>query len=331
MKLFEEEYEVNLSKKEASEINIKDISENCEIEISDQNDEGYYLVEFEGRFGYKNGIFSAFVQLDWYRKFWNSPMGLMYHMDLMKRLAEFRSLEFKDITDIEFSDDGDWCHLYFTIKLNTQEGKLIDAFNEAKLVMEWIENNLNSAQETIGEHINKIAQGYSKAKLLELPELLEKLKEATADKDKKNEKGQLLEELSVRFFSEIEGLVVIERIRTKTEEIDLLILNKSTDGIWKSESPLILVECKNWTTKKAGKNEYVAFREKLINRRGRAKLGFFISGLGYAKTFFDEDLRNSKDDILIVPIEVEEMIDVLKNGKSVQEFLENKYISAGNK
>ena len=45
MKLFENDYEVNLSKKEASEIEIIDISKNCEIEISDQNEEGHYLIE----------------------------------------------------------------------------------------------------------------------------------------------------------------------------------------------------------------------------------------------------------------------------------------------
>ena len=331
MKLFENDYEVNLSKKEASEIEIIDISKNCEIEISDQNEEGHYLIEFEGRFGFEEDILCAFVQLDWYRKFWDYPMGLMYHMDLMKRLAEFRYSEFKDIFNIEFTDDGDWCHLYFTIKLNSQKGKLIDAFNEAMIVMEWIDNKLHLAQEEIGLHVNSITEKYSKSRLFELPELIEKLKVATADKKLKNEKGQLLEELSVRFFSEIKDLKIIERQRTKTEEIDLVILNKSSEGIWQSESTLILAECKNWTTKKAGKNEYVAFREKLINRRGRAKLGFFISGLGYAKTFFDEDLRNSKDDILIVPIEVEEIIDVLSNGKSVQEFIEKKYINAGNK
>lgn len=331
MKLFEEEYEVHLSKKEASEIEIENISENSDIQVCDQNEEGHYLVEFEGYFGYKNGLFCAFAQLNWYRKYWENPMGLMYHMDLMKRLAEFRTSEFNDIDDIDFSDDGDWCNLYFTIKLNTQNGKLIKAFDEAKSVMEWIENNLDSAQLKIGEKINEIAQGYSKAKLLELSDLISKLEKATTEKNKKNEKGLLLEELSVRFFSEIPGLKVIERIRTKTEEIDLVILNNANKGIWKSESPLILAECKNWTTKKAGKNEYVAFREKLVNRRGRAKLGFFVSGLGYAKTFFEEDLRNSKDDILIVPIEVNEMIDILSNGKSVQEYLESKYIKSGNK
>lgn len=329
MNLFDGEYEVILSKADAAKIEIKDISENCELEISDQNDEGHYLVEFEGRFGFKDDKFCAFVQLDWYRKYWDNPMGLMYHMDLMKRLAEFRSLEFSDVSDIEFNDDGDWCHLYFTILLSTQTGKLIEAFDEAKNVMAWIDENLNAAQEKISIKITEIAGGYSKAKLLELPDLIENLKIATADKNKKNEKGQLLEELSVRFFEEINGFKIIERQRTKTEEIDLLILNKSQEGIWQSESTLILVECKNWTTKKAGKNEYVAFREKLINRRGRAKLGFFVSGLGYAKTFFDEDLRNSKEDILIIPIEVSEIIDVLTNGKSVADFLETKYANSG--
>jgi hypothetical protein len=320
-----------LTKQEASEIEIADISKQSEIEISDVNEKGYYLVEFEGRFGFREDSFCAFVQLDWYRKFWDYPMGLMYHMDLMKRLAEFRATEFEDIEGIEFQDDGDWCHLYFTIKLKTQNGKLINAFNEACEVMAWIDSNLDSAQEHIGSQINEITQNYSKTKLLELPELIEQLRIATADKDKKNEKGQLLEELSVRFFSEINGFSIIERKRTKTEEIDLVILNKTESGVWQTESILILVECKNWTTKKAGKNEYVAFREKLANRRGRAKLGFFVSGLGFAKTFYEEDLRNSKEDILIVAIEVEEMIDILTTGKSVQDFLEKKYVESGNK
>lgn len=256
-------------------------------------------------------------------------MGLMYHMDLMQRLAEFRSMEFNDVSDIEFTDDGDWCHLYFTIRLKTQEGKLIDAYQEAFVLMEWIDSNVNSAQEQIGSQINEISQSFSKARLLELPELIDRLKKATADKSNKNEKGLLLEELTVRFFSEIKGLKVIERIRTKTEEIDIVILNECKEGFLNSESSLILAECKNWTTKKAGKNEYVAFREKLINRRSRAKLGFFVSGLGYAKTFFEEDLRNSKDDILIVPLEVDDIIEILSDGKPVQEFIAKKYVEAG--
>lgn len=331
MNLFEKDYDVHLTKQEASEIQIADISKHCEIEISDVSEKGHYFVEFEGRFGFKANTFCAFVQLDWYRKYWDYPMGLTYHMDLMKRLAEFRANEFEDVEEVDFQDDGDWCHLYFTIKLKKQDGKLIDAFNEACEVMEWIESKIYLAQECIGSKINEIGQNYSKIKLLDLPGLIAKLKIATADKDKKNEKGQLLEELSVRFFSEIDGFSIIERKRTRTEEIDLVILNKAKSEVWQTESVLILVECKNWTTKKAGKNEYVAFREKLMNRRGRAKLGFFVSGLGFTKTFYEEDLRNSKDDVLIIAIEVQEMIDILTSGKSVQDFLEKKYVESSNK
>jgi len=145
----------------------------------------------------------------------------MYHMDLMKRLAEFRSLEFNDISDIEFNDDGDWCHLYFTIILSTQTGKLIEAFEEAKNVIAWIDEKLNTAQEKVSSKINEIAEDYSKAKLLQLSELIENLKIATADKNKKNEKGQLLEELSVRFFGEVNGFEIIERQGLKQKKLTL--------------------------------------------------------------------------------------------------------------
>jgi len=60
----------------------------------------------------------------------------------------------------------------------------------------------------------------------------------------------------------------IEKYLATQEEIDIVILNKSTDAFWQSESPFVLVECKNCTIKKAGKNEYVAFREKLLHRNG---------------------------------------------------------------
>tara|TARA_B100000929_G_C15229032_1_gene325564 strand:+ start:295 stop:564 length:270 start_codon:yes stop_codon:yes gene_type:complete len=80
MTLFSEDYEVHLTKKEASEIDIAEIAKNCEIEISDVNSEGHFLIEFEGRFGFVDDELCAFVQLDWYRKYWDYPIGLMYHM-----------------------------------------------------------------------------------------------------------------------------------------------------------------------------------------------------------------------------------------------------------
>ncbi len=115
---------------------------------------------------------------------------------------------------------------------------------------------------------------------MEFPELIEKTQTAPNASDK----GRYLEEQVAKFFSQIKGFDVIERKRTRTEEIDLVIANTSDHNLWRIESPLILVECKNWD-KPIGKNEYVIFREKLENRRKRATLGFIISANGFTRTF----------------------------------------------
>jgi len=324
------ESEIELTVEESKFINFDDISEFSDYIIYVPTEEGIQSIDFEGRFSLGFGYLIASVELNWYRKYWDLPMGLLPHMDLMKRLVEFRAEEFEDIEQIELKDEGDWCHLNFNIKLKSKT-TLFEAYEEAKGVMNWINYHLEEAQANVGCLINKISEKYSKLKLVELPRLIEKLNTLNQKNGDANEKGKILEELSVRFFSSIDGLQIIERTRTKTEEIDLVILNKSDESFWKSESNLVLVECKNWTKKKAGKNEYVSFREKLINRKGRAKLGFFISGIGFAKTFHQEDLRNSKDDFLIVTIAMKEMIKTLLEQRDVNEFLEKKYIEASNK
>jgi len=325
------EFEIELTVDDSKNVKYEDISEFSDYIIYVPKDEEVQSIEFEGRFSLgAHGNLYARAELNWYRKYWDLPMGLRPHMDLMKRLVEFRAEEFKDVEQIELRDEGDWCHLNFSIELNSKT-TLYDAYEEAKNVMNWIDTHLNEAQANVGCLINKISEKYSNLKLVELPSLIEKLKLLNKENGDVNEKGKILEELSVRFFASIDGLQIIERIRTKTEEIDLVILNKSDESFWKSESNLVLVECKNWSKKKAGKNEYVSFREKLINRKGRAKLGFFISGMGFARTFCQEDLRNSKDDFLIVTIEMEEMAKILLEQRDVNEFLEKKYIEASSK
>ena len=325
------DFEIELTVDDSKNINYSEISEFSDYVVYVPQEDGVHSIEFEGRLSLGNmGDLYAFVELNWYRKYWDLPMGLRPHMDLMKRLVEFRAEEFKDIEQIELRDEGDWCHLNFTIKLNSKT-TLFDAYEEAKIVMKWIDVHLEEAQANVGCLINKISEKYSKLKLVELPSLIEKLELLNKENGDVNEKGKILEELTVRFFASINGLQIIERIRTKTEEIDLVILNKSDESFWKSESNLVLVECKNWSKKKAGKNEYVSFREKLINRKGRAKLGFFISGMGFARTFCQEDLRNSKDDFLIVTIEMKEMIKVLLEQRDVNEYLEKRYIEASSK
>lgn len=117
-----------------------------------------------------------------------------------------------------------------------------------------------------------------------------------------HEKGLALEELVVRFFNEIHDFTVNDiRVRTETEEIDIVLLNTSDDPRYKRESALLLVECKNWSSK-IGKNEFVIFKEKIENRRSRCTLGFLISWNGFTDTLTKEMLRGSREQVLVIPI-----------------------------
>lgn len=119
------------------------------------------------------------------------------------------------------------------------------------------------------------------------------------------EKGLVLEELTYRLFHNCLGFSVTDsRVQTETEEIDLIVLNNSTDPRFSRESAILLIECKNWS-KKCGKNELVIFKEKVENRSSRCSIGFLISWNGFAQTFTKEMLRGSREQTLVIPIDGE--------------------------
>jgi hypothetical protein len=100
----------------------------------------------------------------------------------------------------------------------------------------------------------------------------------------------------------VPGFEVLERVRTETEEIDLSISNNSGESWLTREGAIILGECKNWSGR-CGKNEFVSFREKLLNRKGRCSVGFLISWNGFADTVTKEMLRGSREESLVVPLD----------------------------
>jgi Restriction endonuclease len=116
-----------------------------------------------------------------------------------------------------------------------------------------------------------------------------------------NDKGRALEELCSRLFSSVPGFAVTGRIRTATEEIDISILNNSSEPRLRREGAVILAECKNWTGK-CGKNELVLFQQKIENRNQRCSLGVLISWNGFAETVSKELLRGSREGTLVVPL-----------------------------
>ena len=112
-----------------------------------------------------------------------------------------------------------------------------------------------------------------------------------------------MEDLAAALFASIDGFIEIGRdTNTATEEIDLVFRNDSREPMWRKESQIVLVECKNWHSQRVGKNEFVLFKEKMENRAGRCKLGFLICTEDFAETVTKEMLRSSKFDLLIVPI-----------------------------
>ncbi|MCI0699148.1 response regulator [candidate division KSB1 bacterium] len=128
-------------------------------------------------------------------------------------------------------------------------------------------------------------------------------------------KGKALEDLLAALFASVEGFIQIDRnVNTATEEIDIVFRNESRNPSWQKESEIILVECKNWSSQRIGKNEFVLFKEKIENRYGRCKLGFLVCTTDFTEMIEREMLRSSKTDLLVVPI----------NGDDLRQLVESK-------
>ncbi len=140
-----------------------------------------------------------------------------------------------------------------------------------------------------------------------------------------NRKGKALETLIATLFSSVEGFVEVGRnLNTQTEEIDITFSNESHHPRWRKESSLILVECKNWLSKRVGKNEFVIFKEKIENRAGRCHLGFLICVEEFAQTITKEMLRSSKADVLVVPInrdKLQQLVESQNRNQLLLDFL----------
>jgi CheY-like chemotaxis protein len=115
-------------------------------------------------------------------------------------------------------------------------------------------------------------------------------------------KGECLEELMLRLFNSCPGFEAKARVRTTTEEFDLFILNGSNVAPWRDMGPVLLAECKNWSSK-CGVSEYTHFESKVRSRYGQCKCGFFISWKGFAETFTEQRLRASREGLLIIEID----------------------------
>lgn len=125
------------------------------------------------------------------------------------------------------------------------------------------------------------------------------------------EKGKTLEKLMVALLLTIDGFVVSGcNVNTETEEIDIVIENRSNLFPWSRQSPIILVECKNWS-KPADKNALVSLEKKIKNRRGQCAVGIFIAWSGFTSKAELELLRTSQESWMILTLDGESLKQAL--------------------
>ncbi len=284
-----------------------DLPEDTKLSVGEIKDNTMHI-EWDGHFFKEGRILKAYCQYVFTRKFWDAPLGMPHYFDLIKRSIETREKTKKDVRFLEWDDDGAYIHLSY--ECTDLPDKLSEAYKEVLKRQHWLEEAAESVSARAGIFAAEIAQkvsGWGSSSSEELVTTVESAK--TTD-----EKGRSLEELIARLFGTIPGFTVSGRVRTETEEIDISILNNSSDPRFMREEALILVECKNWMSK-CGKNEFVILKEKMENRKGRCSIGFLVSWNGFKETITKEMLRGSRERVLIVPLDGRQIREAVREDK----------------
>lgn len=275
-------------------LTIADVPEGARYEIGTMED-GVVRLTWNGSFSVEYGKLFGEADHTWTRKYWYSPLGLEQYLDLVRRAVEVRQRVRGDVTLVDYDDDGAYVHLRY--RITATDSRLDRAYAEVVKIDAEIVEAAEQAADEVGARIAEVAARLSGWGVNSLDGLVDAVERATSA----DEKGRALEELCARLFSSVPGFVVKQRIRTETEEIDISVVNGSSEPRLAREGAVILVECKNWSGR-CGKNEFVIFHEKMQNRSRRCSLGFLVSWNGFADTVTKEMLRGSREELLVVPL-----------------------------
>jgi len=136
-------------------------------------------------------------------------------------------------------------------------------------------------------------------------------------------KGRKLELLIETLFSIPDELQVEEkRLNTGDEEIDLTIRNNVQRPFWIGlRSPLLFVECKNWTSR-VGSAEVRDFETKVRNHHAMTRLGFFVGLNGFTSEAANSLRRVGREDYHIVLIDRADISAYLNSNEDVLPWLE---------
>jgi len=264
---------VILTKDEMAELETEHIPPGVTVEVGYEHPKGHVVVESPVvLLRPPDGEVRAEARERFYRKYFTTPIGLAEYADLIQASVAHREQASGDVHLLLFDDSDDPC-VTIEVAIEVEHWQALGAWENAQQV--WDE--LLTPANTACLRVEKVLQEVSAAipRIHATAPLTDLLRRVDSEQDP-NEKGAVLEEVMLRLFRQIDGWRCRRDVRTRTEQIDISILNESVDPLWRQEGPLLLAECKNWSDK-CGKNELVEFLEKIRNRRGRCRLGFLIS------------------------------------------------------
>jgi hypothetical protein len=280
-------------------LTVLDLPEDLALQVGVEEDHVLRL-DWSGTLGREGDSVFGEADLTQTRKYWYSPLNLEHYLDLVRRAVETRHRLRGDVELTDYGDDGAYIALRFRIR--TTETNLAQAYDAVRRVTAEIEESADRVVNDFGTHIAEAAARISGWGSERLDRLVDDVETARSADDK----GRALEELCSRLFASVPGFSVTGRVKTQTEEIDISVVNGSTDPRLSREESLILAECKNWTGK-CGKDEFVLFKEKIENRIQRSSPGFLISWNGFTETITKEMLRGSRERVLVVPMTAEDI------------------------
>jgi len=258
--------------------------------------EGYTEVAWNGRLIHDpNGFFSVIICHEVPYKYWGEAIGARFWLDLLQRCVLSRLYTVRDLKVDDF-DDSDNVMGRLEYSFLVEGENLQEIFEEASRIQRDIEAPAESVLDDVTRALAISADRVLHGHYARAADLVARIDVAKSSDDK----GVSLETLMVALFEQVPGFSVWKRnVRSKTEEIDLAILNGSQDPIFSKEGPIILVECKNWTAK-VGRPEFSILEGKMRNRRGRCSVAFLISWSGFAETTWCESLRSSRESRTVV-------------------------------
>lgn len=253
-------------------------------------------VEWDGSFlRDEAGSLTATIEKQIWPKFWPEAVGARFYLDLLHKCVTAK-LDSIDGLIVQGFDDSDDVMIRLEYSFPISAPNLGEAFNMARQVQDEIESPAERVLDDVTRTLAISAENVLQGRYARIDELMARVDQAESPEDK----GSSLEVLMSALLEQVPGFTVYDRnVYTKTEEIDLVLLNGSTDPVYAKDGSLILVECKNWTGT-PGRPEFSNLEIKVQNRGRRCTLAIFVSWSGFAGTVSLEQLRLSRGDYMIV-------------------------------